>query len=121
MEWLRVIECVKCGGLQVFCRRCYRGQKYCGDECRKKARREQCQRAQGKYLKKLAGRKCRAAAAKAYRSRQRSGEASRGRVKNVIDQTLPLLGADAYSWPLKTTCSRCGCPGWARRPRRGRA
>lgn len=116
---MRVIECVQCGGLQVFCRRCYRGQKYCGDDCRKKARREQCRRAQAQYLKKLAGRKCRAAAAKAYRRRQSSGTRVRGRTTKVIDQTLPRRGADAYSWPLKTTCSRCDRPGWARDPRRG--
>ncbi len=38
-----------CGAIFYICRSCYRGQAYCGDRCRQKARREQLRRATQRY------------------------------------------------------------------------
>jgi hypothetical protein len=116
LEQLRVIECAVCTRAFVLCRRCYRGQKYCDEPCRRRARREQCRRAQDAYLQKLAGRRRRAEASAAYRARQRAGQRLAG-ARKVIAQALPRVRACTYSWPQEASCRRCGRPGWARGPR----
>ena len=109
-----------CGRVAVYCRRCYRGQRYCGDECRRLARIEQCRRAQATYLSKVAGRRSRAEATAACRMRKAAREARSSADQKVIDQTLLPSDQAAYSWPCEARCSRCGQPGWARGPRRER-
>jgi hypothetical protein len=38
-----------CGLMFFICRPCYRGQAYCGEECRQKSRREQRRKANRRY------------------------------------------------------------------------
>ena len=40
---------VECGEMFFICRPCYRGQAYCSDECRRKTRRQQRQKANRRY------------------------------------------------------------------------
>ena len=67
------IKCCWCGGWFYVCPGCYHGERYCDDECRRPARQEQCRRARAKYVAKLQGKQCRAAAAAAHRDRRRRG------------------------------------------------
>ena len=48
---LRQLTCrwPDCGLVFYICNSCYRGHRYCGDICRKKARREQRRRANQRY------------------------------------------------------------------------
>ena len=55
------LRCQECGRWFFLCRRCFRGQRYCGDPCRQQARRRQCRAAQATYLAKRQGRRHRAA------------------------------------------------------------
>src|SRR5262245_34551003 len=116
VETLRVVWCTRagCGRVLMLCRWCYRGQRYCGDECRELSRREQCRRAEGDYLAKLAGRRRPAAASAAYRQRRRADSPPEPAEKIVIDQGLPPEQAGAYSSPHLAYCARCGRPGWTR-------
>jgi len=54
---LRVERCVDCEHLFWICRRCYRGQTYCGDRCRGPARAEQAKTARAKHQKSPRGRR----------------------------------------------------------------
>lgn len=120
VDSLRVVECSRggCEQVLVLCRRCYRGQKYCGEKCRQLVRREQCRRAQARYLDRLSGRLRRAAAAAACRRRREDDGSSKVSARFVIDQPLQPSVAPAYSWPCLARCSRCGRPGRAYGPRR---
>ena len=50
---LVAIECRRCDEPFELCLCCYRGQAYCGDECRDQARKEQKRRARADYLRRL--------------------------------------------------------------------
>ncbi len=43
---LRLKGCLRCDGLFGLCRSCDRGQRYCGEACRRQARLEQHRRRQ---------------------------------------------------------------------------
>ena len=45
-----------CGVMFYICRSCYRGQAYCGDECRGRMRREQKRRAKRRHQQSREGR-----------------------------------------------------------------
>jgi hypothetical protein len=46
---LRLERCVRCRRLFVMCRRCYHGQTYCSDDCRKPARASQLSTLRAKH------------------------------------------------------------------------
>lgn len=112
---LWAIDCKECGSRFHLCRRCFRGQRYCSDTCRKQARRRQCRAAQARYLAKQEGRRCRAAATAAYRERNGVGdravepveESNRSSYRSSADfvrQQTPEAPAEAF-------CARCGVMG----------
>lgn len=105
------IACRWCGEWFVVCVRHYRRQGYCGDECRKLARRVQANKAQATYLKKLKGKQCRAKASAGYRERRAKGLPSRGPpAQIVIDQALPRRpSGKQHAPPRRGTCAVCGC------------
>ena len=55
---LRQLSCrwPGCGLVFYICSSCYRGHRYCGDRCRKKARREQRRRANQRHQQSREGR-----------------------------------------------------------------
>lgn len=108
VELLRLVKCRRagCDLVTALCRRCFRGQGYCSSECRRKVRREQCQRAQRRYLEKRSGRRKQAAAAASYRRRKKGQPTPRSKI--VIDQPLSSNEVSDYSRSCTARCSRCG-------------
>ena len=82
-----------CGGLFFVCRSCYRGQAYCSQRCREKARRQQRRRANRKHQMSLEGRLDHRDRQAAYRrrcaARLVTDQGSAGR------QRLPILAVNA--------------------------
>lgn len=72
MEALRFVVCGLAECLRQFflCSRCDRGQRYCGERCRTRARRHSVREAGGRYQRTLDGRHAHAARQAAYRQRQ---------------------------------------------------
>lgn len=56
MEPMIELRCGDCGALFHLCRACYRGQRYCYDGCRRKARRRQERGANKRYRRSPEGR-----------------------------------------------------------------
>ena len=57
VELIITIECRYCHQQFGLCRSCYRGQRYCCDQCRKRARRKANRLAQQRYRQTDKGRK----------------------------------------------------------------
>ena len=78
---LRQLSCrwPGCGLVFYICNSCYRGHRYCGDRCRKKARREQRRRANQRHQQSREGRLD-------HRDRQRAYR-ERCRLRRVTDHT----------------------------------
>lgn len=103
------IKCRWCGDWFIVCVKHYRGHRYCGDDCRRLARRVQARKAQQTYLDKLKGKRSRAKASSEYRARKAKGLPPRGRVKTVIDQALCTRPPKAqYPAPQLGKCVVCG-------------
>ena len=60
-----------CGAMFYICGSCYRGQVYCGDECRRRMRRQQRRRANRRYQQSREGRLDHRDRQRAYRERCR--------------------------------------------------
>ena len=60
-----------CGVMFYICGSCYRGQAYCGDECRSRTRREQTRRARRRHRQSREGRLDHRDQQRAYRERCR--------------------------------------------------
>lgn len=84
----RTFACARCGVQVLVCRRCDRGQRYCGDGCACPARRESQRMAARRYQHGRAGRFAHARRARRYRQR-------RGQQKNVTHQGSQALGERA--------------------------
>ena len=69
---LLVERCVDCEHLFWICRRCYRGQTYCGDRCRGPARAEQAKTARAKHQKSPRGRRAHSIHNRDLRRRKRA-------------------------------------------------
>ena len=78
---LRQLSCrwPGCGLVFYICSSCYRGHRYCGDRCRKKARREQRRRANQRYRQSKEARLDQRDRQREYRERCRR--------RRVIDHT----------------------------------
>ena len=78
---LRQLSCRRpgCGLVFYICSSCYRGHRYCGDRCRKKARREQRRRANQRYRQSKEARLDQRDRQREYRERCRR--------RRVIDHT----------------------------------
>ena len=67
----RLFHCARCRCQVVICRRCDRGNIYCGGGCAQQARGESVRAAGGRYQRSRRGRFAHAARQRRYRSRRR--------------------------------------------------
>lgn len=67
----RLYQCGRCHTPVIICRICDRGQRYCLNGCRQKARKTSLQRASKKYQSSRAGRFNNAARQKNFRQRKK--------------------------------------------------
>ena len=79
-----------CGLVFYICSSCYRGHRYCGDRCRKKARREQRRRANQRHQQSREGRLDHRDRQRAYRERCRRRvtdhtSAGKGRSGKIVE------------------------------------
>lgn len=120
VELLLHINCKHCHQDFLLCRCCYRGQRYCCNECRIIAQLESRRRAQKQYRQTENGRKVRREAERRRRIRK-----NRGIKKSVGDQgSTPIITRVIITpSPLKNIghCYYCGVAGVIveRFPRRG--
>jgi len=66
-------RCLWCGRLFGVCERCFRGQRYCSELCRKRSRREQGRERNRRYLDTEQGRESNRNRQRQYRQRQARG------------------------------------------------
>jgi hypothetical protein len=103
------IKCKECRRWFFLCQGCFHGQRYCSAACRGTARRRQCREAQRRYMGQRAGRLRQAAAAAAYRERDRRGGAPGAvfdlRHRSTYRSPAPLA---AQRLPAEACCQRCG-------------
>lgn len=90
--FLRVIRCRWCDFLFCICRRCFRGQAYCSDECRLAGKRKNHRKAQRAYRQTDKGKKGHREA----ENRRRYGLTQKNQ-KNMADATRTALPA----WCIK--------------------
>ena len=125
------IECGWCHLLFCVCRRCFRGQVYCSDECRIAGRRKSCRESQRRYRQTPKGKKAHCES----ENRRRHG-LSKKNEKNMDDPSttahplwcitllifIQLLMLRLKAWFDKTgRCHFCGSGGVIvdKFPRRG--
>ena len=119
--YLIQIRCRCCGALFCVCRRCWKGQAYCSDECRIAGKRQNHREAQWRYRQTPKGKK----AHREAENRRRHGLSKKIK-KNMDDASttvLPLwcmglllcariLVLHARAWFDKTgRCHFCGSSG----------
>jgi hypothetical protein len=121
---LVMLACRRCSTPFFVCRKCYRGQAYCGDTCRAAARVVSARAARKQHQSSDAGRLDHRDRQRAYRIRQRA---------RVMDHTSPAVPALPKMSPPRSglarpapvrvarpTCTRCGCESawvrWGPRP-----
>ena len=95
---LRQLSCrgAGCGLVFYICNSCYRRQGYCGDRCRKKARREQRRRANQRHQKNREGRLDHRDRQREYRERCRrrvtdhtsAGNGRSGKIEEPVRETV---------------------------------
>jgi hypothetical protein len=66
----RLFLCARCGVQVLLCRRCDRGNRYCGLACRREARAEARRRAAERYQRSRGGRMAHAQRSRCFRQRQ---------------------------------------------------
>ncbi len=93
----RLFHCARCRRQVVICRRCDRGNIYCGKRCSQPARRESLRAAGRRYQDSRAGRLKHAARQRRYRSRR----------EKVTHQGSP-------TWPAHDSLRRESRPALAR-------
>ena len=115
-----------CGVMFYICGSCYRGQVYCGDECRRRMRHEQMRCANQKHQKSLEGRLDHRDRQRAYREkcrlrvtdhtsarRTRSGNIKKPSMKTEIDPSLAQKFHDRPRFrrpqtAIRPVCILCG-------------
>jgi hypothetical protein len=125
----RLFLCGRCGRQAVICRRCDRGQVYCGPDCALEVRRRNQREARRRYQATDRGRRMHADRSREYRARGR-GVTDQGPTPTQQPKT-GRAAAKATQSPVTTAarpitaCCRCGNPASAmlrlaplRRPRR---
>jgi hypothetical protein len=108
----RLFLCSRCRAQVVVCRRCDRGQIYCGGACSTQARRASVAAAGRRYQASRRGRFAHAARARRYRARAKI-VTHHGSAPALADDLLPAVtttpiavsvAAEAY----EPRCRRCG-------------
>lgn len=126
----RLFYCLRCHTQVVICRRCDRGQRYCGADCATAARRESSRRAACRYQRTRPGRFANAQRQQRFRdkahdsTRSLCDPVSRADTKVTHQGSVPLRSAlpyridqtdtvhlDALSTRHSTVvrCHGCGC------------
>ena len=126
---LRQLSCrwPGCGLVFYICSSCYRGHRYCGDRCRKKARREQRRRANQRHQQSREGRLDHRDRQRAYRERCRlrrvtdHTSAGKGRSVKIVEpsretgRSTPLAeelqDRPRFEWlpsAIRPVCMLCG-------------
>ena len=120
LEATRLFYCGRCQVMVCICRRCDRGQIYCGPDCAASARRE-AQRAAGRrYQQSRPGRFAHAARTRRYRERRKivthqgSAEPFADAVLAAVPEPPPPDDLAATSTPSRRpaleVCCRCHAP-----------
>ena len=116
-----------CGLVFYICNSCYRGHRYCGDRCRKKAKREQRRRANQRHQQSREGRLDHRDRQRAYRERCRlrrvtdHTSAGKGRSVKIVEpsretgRSTPLAeelqDRTRFEWlpsAIRSVCILCG-------------
>jgi hypothetical protein len=131
----RRYHCARCHIPVVICRRCDRGNIYCGDACAKPARAASLSRARHKYQSSRPGRFLNAQRQRQFRARRQQKVTHHGSSAAAVNDLLPLVlslvqNSDKQVIPAANTalhCHFCGeqCSAFLRRdfirhPRRNR-
>lgn len=85
IKQLKIVYCRCCGLIFGLCAHCYRGHRYCSEECRIASQRESHRKAQKKYRNTEKGR----AYHRNYERQRRMGKSKgrgKGKVKTIIIQ-----------------------------------
>lgn len=111
----RLFVCARCRAQVVLCRRCDRGQRYCGTDCSQQARQASLREAACRYQASYRGRVAHAQRARRYRARRK--------IEIVTHQGSPMAVPDAVvapsppaaptlitAIPVCRRCQRCGAP-----------
>lgn len=116
----RMFLCARCHAQTVVCRRCDRGQIYCGRECSQQARRASLRAAGCRYQTSRAGRFRHAARSQRYRLR-RQEVTHQGSISAVPDDLLPAVAPEVAAGEVR--CCFCGarCAPWVRQNFVGRS
>ena len=96
-ELLCLERCAACAGLFSICRPCFHGQTYCGDGCRRPARKAQARVARATYQRSSRGRLVRSARRRELRSRA-------GAINLGMDQGTEIVA------PASSVCLPQGPP-----------
>ncbi len=117
----RVCRWQGCNAIFWLCRSCDRGQQYCSDHCRAKARREQRRTANLRHRKTPEGRLDQRDRQRAYRRRRAAlsvmdqGSTECLNAGNIIPRVFPLLvfagNSSKQQEPGVPYCAICGRPG----------
>ena len=107
---LRQRLCRWCGTVFYVCRPCDRGQRYCSDRCREKARREQRRVANGRHQRSEEGRLDHRDRQREYRRRLAARcVTDQGSGEEVDSSTLPPLALrPAQPSSGEVICCVCG-------------
>jgi len=90
-ESARLYSCARCRVQVRICRRCDRGNVYCGNGCARAQRREGVRRAGSRYQRTPRGARRHAARQRAWRERREATSSGREDWRRALSQ----LGADA--------------------------
>ena len=85
----RMLQCACCAQEVLVCVDCDRGQRYCGDECRKQARLASLRRAARRYQSSRVGRCNHARRQRRLRARQRQAQREQQLIPKNSDSSGP--------------------------------
>lgn len=86
----RLFNCARCHAQCLICRRCDRGQRYCGADCSGQARRESQRRASRRYQSTPRGRHANAARQRVHQRGKREKVTHQGSPNTTTKALLPV-------------------------------
>jgi hypothetical protein len=104
--------CGDCRAIFFICRSCDRGQRYCSDHCRQKARRRQHREANRRHQQSPEGKLDHRDRQRAYRERQQGGVTDQSSRPILVSVTIPTPrpeSIDAESAIESSACSLITC------------
>jgi len=103
------IECSCCGKIFYKCRRCYRNNRYCSEECKKAGLRESRKMAQNKYRNTEKGKKQHSESEKRRRLRKKKQKKIMKKNKSCMCMMMKLV--QKFKKKTKAKCKSCGIEG----------